>query len=308
MEFHHISVLLDESIRELNIKKDGIYLDGTAGGAGHSSEICKHLDGGMLIALDKDPDALKVASERLKQYPFAKVIESDFSEIRQVLDSLDIDKIDGILLDIGVSSHQLDIGERGFSYGKNAKLDMRMSQKGLSAEDVVNDYSVGELSKIFRDYGEENFAYPIAKKIVLMREEKRIETTFELVEIIKNTLPAAVRRKSKNPCKKVFQAIRIEVNNEFGNLRTAISDGFECLNKGGRMAIITFHSLEDRIVKQEFVKYTIGCTCPHDFPVCICGKLPKGKLIKKKPIIASEIELENNSRSKSAKLRVIEKT
>lgn len=305
MEFKHISVLLNESIDGLNINPDGNYVDGTAGGAGHSAEIAKHLKNGRLIAIDRDPTAVSVARERLSAFN-ATVVQSNYSEIDEVLKNLGIASVDGILLDLGVSSHQLDTGERGFSYHTDAPLDMRMSQEGTSARDIVNEYSYEALSKIIFEYGEEKFARSIASNIIKEREIKLIGTTLELAEIIKKSVPAKVRRE-KNPCKKTFQAIRIAVNNEFEFLSEGLDKAFASLNQGGRLAVITFHSIEDRIVKQRFVGWCKGCVCPPDFPQCVCGKLPQGKLINRKPIEATADELENNKRSRSAKLRVIEK-
>ncbi len=307
MEFKHISVLLNESIEGLNIKPDGIYVDGTAGGAGHSSEIAKRLTTGRLIALDKDPDAIKTASERLAKYPCAEVIRSDFAEIPAVLDKLGIEKVDGVLLDLGVSSHQLDIAERGFSYHNEAPLDMRMSQEGTSAYDIVNGYSGAQLAKILYDFGEEKLAPRIVNAILDARAIKPIETTTELADIVRNAVPAAVRRKEGHPARKTFQAIRIATNGELDRLAEALDRVFDRLAPGGRFAIITFHSLEDRMVKKAFAEYTKGCTCPPEFPVCVCGKTPRGKLTTRKPIEPSQEELEYNSRSRSAKLRVIEK-
>ena len=305
MEFKHISVLLDETIDSLNIKPDGIYVDGTAGGAGHSREIAKHLTTGRLIALDRDPDAVKTATERLKDYN-ATVIQCNFADMRQAVDSLGIDKVDGILLDLGVSSYQLDNGKRGFSYKYEAPLDMRMSQSGVTAADLVNTLSIDELTKIFRDYGEEKFAYKIACNIVKHREKGRVETTTQLADIIATCYPAASRRDG-NPARKCFQALRIAVNDELGSLERVLDMAFDMLNVNGVLSIITFHSLEDRIVKQRFKKYTTGCTCPPDFPVCVCGKKPRGRLQFKKPITATEEELAVNQRSRSAKLRAIVK-
>ena len=299
MEFKHISVLLNEVIESLNIKPDGIYVDGTVGGAGHSTEIAKRLVSGRLIALDRDPDAVKTATERLKGYN-ATVIQSNFADMKQALESINIYKVDGILLDLGVSSYQLDCGERGFSYKYDAPLDMRMSKSGTAAADLVNTLSAEELAKIFRDYGEEKFAYKIVKR----REKDKIETTTELAEIIASCYPAAARRDG-NPARKCFQALRIAVNDEFGSLERLLDTAFDMLNAGGVLSIITFHSLEDRIVKQRFKQYTTGCTCPPDFPICVCGKKPQGELRFKKPITASSEELNQNLRSRSAKLRSI---
>lgn len=310
MEFQHISVLLNETIEGLNIKPDGIYVDGTAGGAGHSTQVAMRLDaqkGGRLIAIDKDPDAIQTATERLSPYLAAQVVRGDFKDIPQILDSLGIDKVDGIMLDLGVSSRQLDTAERGFSYHYDSKLDMRMSQHGLSAYDVVNTYSKEDLIRILRDYGEEKFAPRIAAAIVQARQEHPIQTTFELVDLIKQALPAAAKRGKGHPAKQTFQAIRIEVNHELDYLKECIDGSFERLNSGGRFCIITFHSLEDRIVKQMFASYTVGCTCPPEFPVCVCGKKPRAKLVFRKPIEPSQQEVEQNNRSRSAKLRVLER-
>ncbi len=305
MEFKHISVLLEETIDSLNIKPDGIYIDGTAGGAGHSTQIAKRLTTGRLVALDRDPDAVKTATERLKNYN-ATVIQCNFSEMRQAADSLGISGVDGILLDLGVSSYQLDNGDRGFSYKYEAPLDMRMSQSGVTAADLVNTLSVEELTQIFRDYGEEKFAFKIANSIVRQREISNIETTTQLADIIAACYPAAARRDG-NPARKCFQALRIAVNDELGSLERALDTAFDMLNANGVLSIITFHSLEDRIVKQRFKHYCTGCTCPPDFPVCVCGKKPRGRLQFKKPVTATEEELTYNQRSRSAKLRAIVK-
>lgn len=303
MEFNHISVLLNETIESLNIKEDGIYLDGTAGGAGHSLEIAKRLTSGKLIALDQDPDAVKIATERLKGYN-ATIIQSNFCDMDRVLVSLNIDKVDGILLDLGVSSYQLDTAERGFSYHKESALDMRMSKSGISAEDIVNNFSETELADIFWRFGEEKFSRKIASKIVTERQKNRITTTTHLAEIIANAYPASARRDG-HPARKCFQAIRIAVNAELDRLNETLDKAFDLLKSGGVLSIITFHSLEDRMVKLRFKEYCTGCTCPPDFPVCVCGKTPKGHLLTRKPIEPSEGELEINPRSRSAKLRVI---
>ena len=303
MEFKHVSVLLNESIEALDIKPDGIYVDGTAGGAGHSKVIASSLKGGQLLALDRDPDAVKIATERLSGLP-AKVIHSNFSDIEEVLFKEGIEKIDGLLLDLGVSSYQLDTAERGFSFHNDAPLDMRMSQSGVTAADLVNTLSVDELTKIFRDYGEEKFAYKIANQIVRKRENTKIETTMQLADIIVSCYPAAARRDG-NPARKCFQALRIAVNDELGSLQRVLDDAFEMLNTDGVLSIITFHSLEDRIVKLKFKEYCTGCTCPPDIPICVCGKKPRGKLEFRKPIVATQEELEVNQRSRSAKLRAI---
>lgn len=306
MEFSHVSVLLSESIEGLAVRADGIYVDGTAGGAGHSKKIAEKLtDGGQLIALDRDPDAVEIASERLAGYN-ARVIRSNYSDMRHVLDSLGIDKVNGVLLDLGVSSHQLDTPERGFSYNYDAPLDMRMSQEGISAYDIVNNYTQEQLAKIIFEYGEEKFSRKIAAEIVSRRQAKPVSTTLELADIIKSSVPAKVRRE-KNPCKKTFQAIRIAVNGEFEHLSKGLDAAFYSLKPGGRLAVITFHSLEDRIVKQRFAGWCKGCICPPDFPQCVCGRTPEGKLVNRKPIEAGGDELGQNNRSRSAKLRIIER-
>ncbi len=305
MDFKHISVMLYETVDSLNIKPDGIYVDGTAGGAGHSFEIASRLKNGKLIALDRDPDAVAVATERLKGLP-ATVIQSNFEDMDTALQSVGISKVDGILLDLGVSSYQLDTAERGFSYHKEAPLDMRMSKSGTTAADLVNTLSREELTEIFRDYGEERFAFKIAGEIVKVREQKAIETTLELAEIIASAVPAKARRDG-HPARKCFQALRIAVNGELDNLKGVLDKAFDMLNPGGVFSIITFHSLEDRIVKLKFKEYATGCTCPPDIPVCVCGKTPKGELVTRKPITASQEELKINQRSRSAKLRSIRK-
>ena len=308
MEFTHFPVLLDEVLNGMGILPDGIYVDGTVGGAGHSREIAARLsEKGLLIGLDRDPDAVAVATERLAGYP-AKVVHCNYSEMRKALDDLGIDQVDGILLDLGVSSHQLDTAERGFSYHtEDAPLDMRMSQEGLSARDIVNTWEAGEITRILREYGEERFAPQIAAAIVRARETAPIETTGALAELICSAVPQKFRR-DKNPCKKTFMALRIASNDEFGHLRRGLTAAFECLKPGGRMAVITFHSLEDRIVKQQFAEWCKGCTCPPDFPQCVCGRKPRARLLNRKPITAGERELAENRRSHSAKLRLIERS
>ena len=307
MEFSHYSVMLSECIEGLDIKPDGIYIDGTCGGAGHSSEIAKRLtEGGLLLGIDRDPDAIAVATERLAPYS-AKVLKGNFSDMKALALAEGVEKVDGVLLDLGVSSHQLDTLERGFSYHGDAPLDMRMSQEGISAKDIVNNSSYAELSRILWEYGEEKFSRKIADTIIKRREIKPIETTSELADIICSSVPAKFRRE-KNPCKKSFQAIRITVNCELEELNRALDDAFDMLKPGGRLCIITFHSLEDRIVKQRFASFCKGCTCPPDFPVCVCGNKPRGRLVNRKPIEATEEELAANNRSHSAKLRIIEKS
>lgn len=309
MEFKHVSVLLQECIEALNIKEDGVYIDCTLGGAGHSSEIIKLLSKkGKLIGIDQDTNALIAAKDKLKNYDNVTYVHNNFVNIKAVLEDLQISGVDGILMDLGVSSHQLDEAERGFSYMQDAPLDMRMDMdRNFSAYNVVNEYSKEELTSIIRDFGEEKFASRIADFIVKERTNKPIKTTLELVEIIKTAIPARFRREGPHPAKRTFQAIRIEVNKELQILDKAIQDSINSLNKGGRIAIITFHSLEDRIVKNKFRSLENPCICPPDFPVCVCGKIPVLKIINKKPIEASKEELENNPRSRSAKLRIAEK-
>ena len=305
MEFSHVSVLLKETVDGAFTDPNGVYADLTTGGGGHSLELAKLLDGGRLICFDQDKEALEAAGERLKGLPVT-FVRSNFCEMKSVLADLGIKELDGIIADLGVSSHQLDTAERGFSFHNDAPLDMRMSGEGLSARDVVNEYDEGELAKILFDYGEEKFGNRIARGIVNARLTAPIETTGQLAEIIKSSVPAAYRRE-KTPCRKSFQAIRIEVNHELDVLETALTDGFDVLKVGGRMSVITFHSLEDRIVKNRFKEFCTGCTCPPEFPVCVCGRKPMGRLVDKKPITASPEELERNPRSRSAKLRIIEK-
>lgn len=306
-EFSHISVLLNEVLEGMNIQPGGIYVDGTAGGGGHSEAIAKRLSTGRLIALDRDPDAVRAAGERLKPYPAAQVLQYRFSQVRQALESIKISEIDGMLLDLGVSSHQLDTPERGFSYHtEDAALDMRMSQQGMTAAQLVNTVTLDELSDIISRYGEEKFAYRIARAILREREKAPIETTGRLTEIILSAMPAAARR-DKHPARRTFQALRIAVNSELDELKDGLTAGFELLKPGGRLAVITFHSLEDRIVKQAFAQWVKSCTCPPDFPVCVCGGQARGRLITRKPVEAGEGELQINPRSRSAKLRIIEK-
>ncbi|MEG2017867.1 MAG: 16S rRNA (cytosine(1402)-N(4))-methyltransferase RsmH [Clostridium sp.] len=305
MEFKHYSVMLNECIDMLDIKENGIYVDCTLGGAGHSSEILKKLsEKGRLIGIDQDLDALAAAKERLKEYNNVTFVHNNFYNIKEILKELGIEKVDGILMDLGVSSYQLDEGERGFSYMKDAPLDMRMNrEEAFSAYNVINDYSSDEIFKILKEYGEEKFSRRIAERIVEKRKIKPIETTFELVSIIDGCIPAKFKREGGHPAKRTFQAVRIEVNRELSILNQTIEDGIEALNKDGVMAIITFHSLEDRIVKVKFRELIDPCTCPKNLPMCVCGKEPIIKLINKKPIEATKEELDNNSRSRSAKLR-----
>ena len=308
MEFHHISVLLTECIDNLNIRPDGIYVDGTMGGGGHSLEIAKRLTTGRLICIDQDPNAHEAAGKRLAEYKDRiTFVRDNFGNIADILDSLGIEKIDGMLLDIGVSSHQLDEAERGFSYQQDAPLDMRMNpDRPFSAYDVVNGYDEDELDRVIFTYGEERWARRIAQFIVKERENKPIETTGELVDIIKKAVPKGARKDGPHPAKRTFQAIRIEVNGELEVLQRAIDDVAARLAVGGRLCIITFHSLEDRIVKEAFRKQENPCICPPQFPVCVCGKKPLGRVITRKPILPSKEELEENPRSRSAKLRVLE--
>jgi len=297
----------EEAIEALNIKSDGTYVDGTAGGGGHSLEIAKGLNTGRIISIDKDPQAVAAASHRLRDYPQAQVVQGDFADLTDILDRLNICKVDGILLDLGVSSHQIDDAERGFSYHLDCPLDMRMSGAGQSAAQLLNEASEKELADTFRRYGEEKFSGRIAKKIVSTRGKEQLETTSQLVQIIRESIPAAARREGGHPAKRVFQALRIAVNGELESLRTVLDTAFGRLSPGGRFAVIAFHSLEDRMVKQAFAALAIVCTCPPDFPVCVCGTSPNGKLVTKKPITASRQELGKNPRAASAKLRVIEK-
>lgn len=306
MEFSHITVLLKEAVDGLNIRPDGIYADGTAGGGGHSAEILSRLDTGTLYCIDRDPDAIAVVTERFKSDGRVHIVRGNFGNIANLLRDEGISGLDGVLLDIGVSSHQLDERSRGFSYHDEAPLDMRMSQSGTTAADLVNSLDVSELSRIISLYGEEKYAYSIAKGIVRYRDEKPIQTTTELAEIIKENVPQRVRRDG-HPARKTFQALRIAVNRELDELESGLEGAFELLNKGGRLSVITFHSLEDRIVKQFMSSMAQGCTCPKDFPVCVCGKKPQAKIITRKPIYPSEQETESNPRARSAKLRICEK-
>ena len=308
-EFHHVSVLLQECLDGLNIKSDGIYVDGTLGGAGHSSQIAKRLTTGRLIGIDRDPVALQAVGERLKPYADrVTLVHSNFCEIKSVMQTLGISGVDGILLDLGVSSPQLDDGNRGFSYMADVPLDTRMnSQDALDAKIVVNTWSQEELRRILYTYGEERYAPQIAAAICRRREEKPIQTTLELVDIIRSAMPPAALREKQHPAKRSFQAIRIAVNDELGSVEKIMEDAIPLLNPGGRLAVITFHSLEDRIVKTAMSAAAKGCTCPPNFPVCVCGNKPKVKLISRKPIIAGDEELQVNPRSRSAKLRVCEK-
>ena len=311
MEFSHKSVLLNETIDALRIKPDGIYVDGTLGGGGHSYEICKRLsDKGRLIGIDQDAAAIEAATERLGEFKDrVTIIRSNYCEMKKQLNSIGVTSVDGIILDLGVSSYQLDTAERGFTYREDVPLDMRMDQRqARTAKDIVNEYSEMELYRIIRDYGEDKFAKNIAKHIVQARQEKPLETTGELIQAIKAAIPMKVRAVGGHPAKKTFQAIRIELNNELGVLRDSLDDMIDLLNDEGRLCIITFHSLEDRIVKNHFRTSEHPCICPKEFPVCVCGRISKGKVVTRKPILPGEEELEENSRSKSAKLRVFERS
>ena len=309
MEFKHKSVLLNETIDGLNIKPDGIYVDGTLGGGGHAYEVCRRLgEKGSIVGIDQDAAAIEAASARLKDFgEKVTIVRSNYCDMKSKLHELGIDKVDEIVLDLGVSSYQLDTAERGFSYREDAPLDMRMdTRQKMTARDIVNDYTEADLYRVIRDYGEDKFAKNIAKHIVQARAMKPVETTAELSEIIRASIPMKFQKKSGHPAKRTFQAIRIELNRELDVLRDSLDDMIDLLNPGGRLCIITFHSLEDRIVKSAFRKNENPCTCPPDFPVCVCGKKSKGSIITKKPILPSEEELEYNSRSKSAKLRIFE--
>ena len=302
---YHRPVLLEQTLETLQVRPDGVYLDGTAGGGGHSYAIASRLQGGRLIALDQDPDAIRAAGERLAGLP-ATVVQSNFTRMDEVLQRLEIPAVDGILLDIGVSSHQLDAPERGFSYHYDAPLDMRMSQSGVTAAELVATLSEQQLADIFRRYGEEKFARPIARSIVRQRDKQPIETTLQLAELVSQSVPAAARRDG-HPARRVFQALRIAVNGELDCLSAALDTAFDCLKPGGRLAIITFHSLEDAMVKERFAQWRRGCICPREFPVCVCGRTPAARAVLKKPATATPEELADNPRSRSAKLRCVEK-
>lgn len=307
IDFNHISVLLNQSVDMLDIKPDGVYVDGTAGGGGHSALILSRLsEKGRLYSIDRDPDAIATVTKRFEGDKRSVVLHGEFADMKNLLLKEGVEKVDGVILDLGVSSHQLDTAERGFSFHEDAPLDMRMSQKGVSAADLVNSLDFKELCRILSSYGEEKYAPSIVKGIIKAREEKPIETTLELAEIVKANVPQKVRRDG-HPARKTFQAIRIAVNDEFGQLERGLASAFEILNKGGRLSIITFHSIEDRIVKQTMASWCVGCTCPKDFPVCVCGNKPKARLVNKKPIEADNEELDANKRSRSAKLRGCEK-
>ncbi len=307
MEFNHVSVLFDESIRELNIKENGIYVDGTAGGGGHSGAILSNLKSGRLISIDQDPDAIKVLKAKFAENDLSIIETGNFSQMEELVKNNGFTEVDGVLLDIGVSSFQLDTADRGFSYHSEAELDMRMSKSGVSAKDLVNNKDWKELAKIISMYGEEKFAVPISKAIVKYREEKEIETTVELAEIIKWAVPAAVRREGGHPARKTFQALRIEVNDELGNLREGLRAAFNLLKPGGRLCVISFHSLEDRIVKKQMNEWCISCTCPKEFPICICAGKAKAKVLYKRGILPTQEEIDENPRARSARLRVLEK-
>lgn len=304
MAFQHQPVLFQETIDSLAIRPDGFYIDGTAGGGGHSEAILQHLEGGTLLSIDQDPDAIRAVTQRLRPYLGSVIRKGCFSQMVPIAQECGIQEADGILLDIGVSSHQLDTPERGFSYHYDAPLDMRMSQEGTSARDLVNTLSWQELARIFSQYGEERFARQIAKGIEQARQESPIETTLQLAEIVKRSVPAAVRRESGHPARQTFQALRIAVNGEMEQLSQGLDAAFSLLRPGGRLAVITFHSLEDRMVKQRMREWCTGCTCPPDFPVCVCGNQPKARLLYKKGLAPSEHELEQNPRCRSARLRV----
>ena len=310
MEFNHVSVLLEEAVGQLQVRPDGIYVDGTLGGGGHAREVCRRLGpSGRLIGIDRDADALRAAGERLAEFSDrVRIVKNNYCNIREVLSELGIDRVDGILLDLGVSSHQLDQADRGFSYREDAPLDMRMDRgQTLDARTIVNEYPEEELFRIIKTYGEERFARSIARNICRARERAEIRTTFELVEIIRNSVPAKVRNSKGHPARRTFQAIRIECNRELEALRTALDNMVDLLADRGRLCIITFHSLEDRMVKQSFREKENPCTCPPDFPVCVCGRRPLGRVITRKPILPGIEETEGNARARSAKLRVFER-
>ena len=310
MEFKHRSVLLEETVNGLNIRPDGIYVDGTLGGGGHAYEICRRLgDKGSIVGIDQDEAAIEAAGIRLKDFgEKVTIVRSNYCDMKSRLQELGIDRVDGIILDLGVSSYQLDTAERGFSYREDAPLDMRMDRRQtMTARDIVNDYSEKDLYRVIRDYGEDKFARNIAKHIVIEREKRSIETTGQLTEIIRGAIPMKFQKKSGHPAKRTFQAIRIELNRELDVLKDSLDDMIDLLNPGGRLCIITFHSLEDRIVKSVFKKNEDPCTCPKDFPVCVCGKVSKGSILTRKPILPGPEEMEENSRSKSAKLRIFER-
>lgn len=307
MEFHHKPVLFEETISSLAIRPEGLYIDGTMGGGGHSEAILQRLTTGKLLSIDQDPDAIKAAGERLQRYPQSIRVRGNFAQMGEIAKSQGMDAVDGVLLDIGVSSYQLDTPERGFSYHHDAPLDMRMSQEGPSARDLVNTLEEQELAEIIFRYGEDRSARRIAQGICKARESVPIETTAQLAEIVKASVPAAVRRAEGHPARKTFQALRIAVNGELDRLREGLTAGFELLKPGGRLAVITFHSLEDRIVKQQMHDWCQGCVCPKDFPVCVCGRKPRGKLVYKKGLAPSAQEIEENPRARSSRLRVIEK-
>lgn len=307
MEFNHKPVLFEETINALAIRPEGTYIDGTLGGGGHSEAILQRLTTGRLLSIDQDPDAIRAAGERLRGYPNSTIVHGNFSCMGELARERGIDQADGVLLDIGVSSYQLDTPERGFSYHHDAPLDMRMSQQGASAKDLVNTLSQEELARIILQYGEDKSAARIARGICQAREQAPIETTFQLAEIIKASVPAAVRRGEGHPARKTFQALRIAVNGELDRLQEGLQAGFGLLKPGGRLAVITFHSLEDRIVKRQMNEWCQGCVCPKDFPVCVCGRKPQGRLVYKKGLAPGERELQDNPRARSARLRVIEK-
>lgn len=303
-QFAHTSVLFEEAIDSLGIRPDGVYVDGTAGGGGHSAAILQRLEGGRLVSIDQDPDAIEAITKRFGQNPHSVIVQGNFSQIKDILDRLGIPLIDGLLLDIGVSSHQLDTPERGFSYHHEAPLDMRMSQSGVSAAQLVNTMSWQELAEVFSRYGEEKFAKPIAKAIVRQRELSPVETTIQLADIIREAVPQKARRDG-HPARKCFQALRIAVNGELNHLEVCLKDAFERLRPGGRISVITFHSLEDRLVKRQFQEWCQGCTCPRDFPVCVCGNRPRARLLTRKAVEPSEQEIAQNKRSRSARLRTV---